>query len=231
MSLEGGPQGGRREHEHAAVPIAVAAGYQARGLVAGRFLDKAVNREGAVEAAERRPASDIAEGRVRIGRSHAESDQAAFGGGSRGQHYRAGQDVGIIDGMIGRRRPQDRVGEMGFGVERGQGDSGRRVAPGGLGNNVAAEVGVNVAKLVEHGEIVSLGGHRDDLPGGRRGQGAPRRLLQQGFIAGQGQQLFGVGLAAGRPQSGADTAGQKYRNQGCHGGHLYTGTAALRQGP
>ena len=204
------PHGGLH-HEDAAVPVVLAAGDVALGGGAVGLLDEFLQRAGALACFERGPRADVAVAGLGVVGDDAEGDERTLrrGLGADRNRLLKGREVG--DDVIGRHHQQDRIALLRRG-QRGEGERRRGVAPHRFEHDLRRSH-TDLAQLLGDDEAVFLVGdhqrpwihvHR------RKALEAGGGFLQQGVVAGERQQLLGIALARGRPQTRAGAAGENH---------------------
>ena len=188
----------RLEYEHAAVPVIVSGRNVAFcGLLIG-LLDEAVD----LVADAKRPARfDVAITGFRAGGLDAKRDQIVL----LRQRHRLGQCVqkGIVirDHVIRRQHHQNRI-IMGQGLMGAEGNGRRGIATLWLQDN-GPWGRIDCPQLLCHQKSVFLVADQDRFFGLSDSLEAQYRVLQQGSVVNQRQQLLGVQFTRQRPQAGS----------------------------
>jgi hypothetical protein len=197
---QGRDQRAGAHEEDARVPAEAAVREQGRRHLGLGLLEKARHRM-AVAVGRGGPDLDVAVGRAREGRRHAEGHDAAGARGLDAGAHGVREQLGIGDVMVGRCKEQQLVGP---GLQRRHRHRGRGVAPHGLEDLTPADAG-GIHRLA-HQETMFLRGDAGDLA--MQAAQALQRELQQALAAHQRRELLGQCLARQRPQARAAAAAQ-----------------------
>lgn len=195
-------------HEDAGVPQVLAAGDVFGGAGGVGLFDKGVELAGAGGTGHEAAGAQVSvAGFCPVG-DDAEGDECA--GFGLGQAFAHGGEEGggVGDDLVGRHHQQDGVAPFLGGDEGGELHGGGGVAAHGLEHDAVCAF-ADLAQLLGNDEAVFFVGDDDGAGGFNAETVEPARGdLQQGFGAGERQELLGVGFAGGRPQAGAGTTGE-----------------------
>ncbi len=206
--------GGRLHDEDAAVPEVLARVDVSLRRRLVRFLHEAIEDEGMTmgQARHRDAAPDVTVAGLGRSRRDAEGDQRALLRQPGGAAQRRAKGAAVADDMVRRHHRQHRIAPLGAGVERGQGEGGRRVAPDRFEDDGLRRL-PRQAQLLGDDEAVFLVRNDDrrqfvEAIFARFGVPAQHRVLQHRMLAAQGEQLLRMLLARQRPQARAGAAGK-----------------------
>ena len=200
---------GRAEQENPGVPAVTARGEHRFGIGQRRLFDEAFDREAIVSY--RRSTGDIAEACFGMGRRDAEGDEITRGDRRHAVRHRRAKGRGVRHHMVGRRDEHDRLGVFAQQPERGGEHGGAGVAPRRLDQDRAG-VDSGLGQLLGDDEAeIRVGQHhrRVEIEPTTLAREAPRRGLEQAFVADEPRELLGIALSGQWPEPRARAATQE----------------------
>ncbi|CRS25503.1 hypothetical protein PAERUG_P48_London_17_VIM_2_01_13_06314 [Pseudomonas aeruginosa] len=196
------------EQEHAAVPVVAAGGDELAGAGFVGLLDEALHPADAFRQLRIGARADVAVAGLGAAGGNAEEHHLALFGGVGGQRQGLLEGALVLDHVVGGKDQQQFVAAFGDQFHRGDGHRRRRVAAEGFEEDRLARQ-VLCLQLFLDDEAVLLVAHQQRRLHAVEGQ-ALDGLLEQGVVAGEGEELLGVLLAGKRPESRAAATGKDY---------------------
>ncbi|MNZ48029.1 hypothetical protein D3C78_657630 [compost metagenome] len=200
------------EQEHAAVPEVIAGFDVLAGLGFVRLLDELGDAADALRQAGVGLAADVAVAGFRALGGYAEEHHLALFGGAGGQRQGLLEGLLVAQHMVGRKDQHQLVTAFGHQLHGGDGHRRRGIAAEGLQQH-GLGLQADAVQLLLDDEAVILVGHQYGRLHAFEAQ-ALQGLLEQGLVAGEGEELLGILFARKRPEARAATAREDHGNHG-----------------